>query len=134
MFNNTGTLVVRTFTAGGALPVKNAVIKIKGAGEENSDINYSILTDIDGATKIITLPAPPRALSVNREATEIPYAIYDIEVAATGFYPKKIFNVVVFEGIETLQPVNMIPSSFFDDNTSYPQNNLSTTIYENENL
>lgn len=133
-FDKSGTLRVNTYTAGGALPVAGTVVRIIGSTEENRLIEYSIITDVDGVTEIISLPAPSRELSQSPGAPEQSYALYNIEISAPGYYTKKIFNVAVFEGTETLQPVNMIPLPVHENNVTYPRNNLNTFVKENENL
>ena len=134
VFDKIGSLRVNTYTAGGALPVKDAVIRIVGNTEENSYVEYSILTDIDGVTEIISLPAPSREYSQSPGSPEQSYALYDIEITAPGYYAKKIYDVAVFEGTETLQPVNMIPMPVRDSGVTYPRNNLTAVSRENERL
>ncbi len=133
-FDKTGTLIVKTFTAGGALPVPNTVIRILGADEENRGIQYSVLTDIDGITEIISLPVPSEVYSQSPGATERGYGLYDIEVSADGYYTKHIYNVAVFENIEAIQGVNMIPIPIHQNGADYPRNNLTTLVRENSNL
>lgn len=133
-FDKLGTLRVNTYTAGGALPVAGTVVRILGTDEENRLIEYSIITDIDGVTEIISLPAPSREYSQAPGAAEQAYALYNIEISAPGYYTKKIYDVAVFEGTETLQPVNMIPLPSNQNGVTYPRNNLNTFVRENENL
>ena len=47
MLNSYGQLEIRATKANGALPVKDAIVRIKGAEEENRFIVYSVLTDIE---------------------------------------------------------------------------------------
>ena len=42
MPNSSGTLRVRAYTAGGALPVEGAVVRVMGAGEDNRLVSFSI--------------------------------------------------------------------------------------------
>ena len=133
-FDKRGTLVVNTYTAGGALPVSGTVIRIIGTDEENKVTEYSILTDIDGASKSILLPAPSRELSQAPGAPEQSYALYNVEISAPGYYTKRIFDVAVFDGIQTLQIVNMIPYPTNENGVAYPRNNLEATSRENERL
>lgn len=134
VFDKFGTLRVNTYTAGGALPIPKAVVKIVGNSEENGYIEYSIITDIDGISEIITLPAPSRVYSQSPGSPEQSYALYNIEITAPGYYSKKIYDVAVFDGTETLQPVNMIPLPIRDSGVTYPRNNLTAHSRENENL
>ena len=133
-FNNIGSMVITALTAGGALPVEGTVVKITGVDEENRTVEYSLITDKDGITEKISLPAPSRNLSLSPGAAEQPYAQYNVEISAPGFYTKRLFGVAVFEGTETLQQVNMIPLPDKETGVSYPRNNLNTVVRENERL
>ena len=120
MLNKNGSLSVRAYTAGGALPVSGAVVRIFGAEDENRDIAYSLLTDADGVTKHVMLPTPPMGLSEAPTPPSLPYSVYDIEVEKEGFFSKRLYNVPVFEGINSEQPIAMIPIS-----KDYPRGNLT---------
>ena len=133
-FDSSGRLKIRTYIAGNALPLENSVVRIRGVSEENSDIVYSLITDRDGLTKMLILPAPSAELSQSPGAALTPYALYDIEITAPGYYTKRIFNTAVFSGIESIQNVNMIPLPTRESDSLYPQGNLNTTVQENENL
>ena len=133
-FKTFGTIAVRTYTAGGALPVENSIVRIRGAMEENRDIEYSLLTDNDGITERIPLPAPSISLSQSPNPSQTPYYTYDIEILKEGFYPKKIFGVAMFENTNTTLPINMIPSPLFNNGISAPEQNLNVYVYENKEL
>ena len=133
-FDKSGTMIVRTYTAAGALPVAGTVIRIFGVDEENRFVEYSIVTDIDGVTESITLPAPSRVFSQSPGAAEPSFAHYNLEITAPGYYTKRINNVSVFDGEETIQLVNMIPIEINDNNATYPRNNLNVFIQENQDL
>lgn len=132
-FDESGTLAIRTYTAGGALPIRGSVVRIRGANEENRFVEYSLITDLDGITEIITLPSPARRYSLSPNAAEIPYASYDIEVSAEGYYTKRISDIAIFSGINSVQPISMIPLPVRGD-VSYPIGNLDATVVENEKL
>ena len=72
-------------TAGGALPVSDVVVRIRGADEENRFVEYSLLTDVDGVTRPTLLPTPPVAASLSPRAPEAPYASYDVDIIKSGF-------------------------------------------------
>ena len=133
-FESVGTMIVNTYTAGGALPVAGTVVRITGVDEDNRGIEYSVITDVDGVSEKISLPAPPRALSQIPGAREQPYAQYNVDISAPGYYSKRIFNVAVFDGAETLQRVNMIPLPDNRAGITYPRDNLRVTVKENEML
>ena len=130
MLNSYGQLEIRATKADGALPVKGATVRITGAEEDNRFIVYSIKTDIDGNTSVVSLPAPSADLSKQPGANERSYAIYDVEVSIDGYYPKIIRSVPVFAGIKSIQPVNMIPLSENNPETDYPYGNLTSNVNE----
>ncbi len=130
-FDSFGTLTVQITGAGGAIPIKGAIVKVKGTSEENSFINYSVLTDSDGASKKLSLPAPISLYSLSPNAAELPYGVYDIEISAPNFLTKKIHNVTIFSDINTYLPVNMIPAGIHSNSTPTPLYILDTVIPEN---
>ena len=133
-YTDSGTLTVRTYTAGGALPVENTVVRVSGVDENNRFVEFSVLTDADGITQKITLPSPSISYSLSPSAQEIPYAVYDVEVSHDGYYTKTIKNVAIFSGTNSNQPINMIPISVTNGGADYPRGNLNALITENEML
>ena len=133
-YTENGTLTVRTYTASGALPVKNSLIRITGVDEYNRFVDFTLLTDEDGVTRIISLPTPNKSFSMGPGAAEIPYAVYDVEASADGYYTKRINNVAIFPGVSSSQAINMIPISIGTHGDGYPRGNLNATVYENEYL
>lgn len=133
-FDKSGTLIINATAAGGALPIQGIVVRVTGSDEENRTVEYSTLTDIDGISKRLILPAPSRDISQSPGALEAAYALYNIEISAPGYYNKRIYNVAVFDGEETVQPVNMIPVDLRENSPGYPRNNLNTVVRENEML
>ena len=133
-FDKSGTLIINASSAGGALPTSDVVVRISGAVEENRDVQYSLITDVDGISERITLPAPSAKLSMRPGANEQSYALYDILISAPGYYTKRVYNVAVFDGQETVQPINMIPLDVHLNGVTYPRDNLFTTSRENELL
>ncbi len=129
-----GRLAIRTYSAGGAIPVEDSIVKITGADDTNNTLSYTIVTDRDGMTEKIKLPTFKKEYSQSPNPQEVPYSTYDIEVIKEGYYPKKIFGVAIFEGLDTTLPVNMIPSPIFENNVSAPKGNLDTYSFENKNL
>lgn len=133
-FTGSGTLYIRAFTAGGALPVEGVLVRIKGANEENRLVEYSLLTDRNGLTDRISLPAPAKGYSLTSGSAEAPYAIYDVEIFGGGFYRKRFFNVTVFADTDSFQPVAMIPLSSAREENVYPEGSLNVVIEENKYL
>ena len=132
MLDSEGTLRVRAYTAGGALPIADAVVRIKGAEEGNRLIAYSLITDRDGTTEAVKLPAPSLIYSLSPSPAEAPFAVYDIEISKEGYYSKVINGVNVFSGVNSVQLANMIPTS--SGAGDYPRGNINATIPENDSL
>ena len=132
MLSSHGTLAVRAETAG-AVALENVSVRISGAGEENRFISYSLLTDVDGVTPDVELPAPPVELSLSPHPKDAPYATYDIVLEREGFYTRRIYGVAVFAGIKTLQIVNMIPTTN-EALVDLPRGNINVFIPRNYDL
>ena len=105
-----GRLLVSVTTALGALPVEGAQVLIYGARKEDGerDILYSLRTDASGQTPRVLLPTVPEALSESPGQTA-PYATYSIAVRRAGYYYTEENQVPIFEGITSIQPVDLIP-------------------------
>ncbi len=133
MPNSSGTLRVRAYTAGGALPVEGAVVRVMGALEDNRLVAFSSITDRDGLTELFTLPAPSVDYSLAPNPEELPYSVYDLEISANGYYTKRINGLTVFSGINSIQLANMIPGSgkMIED---FPRGNINYIIPENTDL
>lgn len=133
-YNDSGTLTVKTYIAGGARPVPESVVRISGVDAENNLVEYSVVTDRDGITPKVILPTPLKSTSLSPSPPQIPYAQYNIEVTAEGYYPKRIENVALFSGIDSYQSVNMIPLAVYEKGVDFPKNTLNTTVEENPYL
>ena len=127
MLNSEGKLRIRAYTAGGALPVENALVKIRGAEEDNRLVAYTLVTDFDGLTPEVTLPAPSLKYSLSPDPLEAPYSVYDVEISAPGYYTKRISGLTVFPGVNSIQLVNMIPYSG-EGYEDYPRGNINMVI------
>lgn len=104
-----GYLTVRVSTAGGAIPLENAAVNIRGGDIEASAVLHSLTTNSDGLTPTVSLPAPPRANSSSPQNGLPPYAVYNIDVFANGYSPAFFHNVPVFDGINSIQPAVLLP-------------------------
>ena len=111
MYDSKGYLRVRSFTAGGAIPIKGAIVRLRGGDEENHELFRSVVTDRDGVGYFEELPTPNVSYSLSPRPKEAPYALYDLEITAEGYDSKTIQGVQVFPGIESYQPINLIPKT-----------------------
>ena len=133
-YDGKGNIRIKTYTADEALPVSGTLVKIYGTDDYNKDVKYSLITDSNGVTKEISLPAPKKSYSTSPGAKEAPYAVYNVELAKDGYYPKRIDNVPIFSDTMALLPIEMIPFSYDPEGSLIPNNNLNSTIYENDKL
>lgn len=133
MLDSNGTLRVRTYTAGGALPVKGSVVRIFGADENNKDVVYSLVTDRDGSTQKVILPSPGMDLSMSPSSVLSPYSLYDIEVSAPGYFTKKIYGISVFSNTDSVQEIPMIPEGA-ENQQNYPLGSINIIIPTNQRL
>ena len=112
-----GFLIVQTLTANGALPVENALVYVYEYGENGENGGnaiYTQKTDSSGRTDKLALRAVGKELSLTPE-NKHPYTTYNIVVSADGYYGSEKVNVPVFQGITSIQQVNLIPLSEFSD-------------------
>ena len=135
LLNEYGTLLVRVSTAGIALPVEGADVRIDGSEEGNRNIHYLLTTDRSGLLERILLPTPPAALSLQPGGRK-GFADYDIRVFKDGFYPVLLRNVPLFSGITSIQAVELIPWPSYNKDEYPPYSELdfseSEPLFEEE--
>lgn len=129
-----GFLIVKVSTANGAIPIENAVVIIQGKDENNQDILLSILTDRDGLTPRVMLPAPKRELSESPSPPSKPYSVYNLDVFKEGYYPQHYNGVPIFQNVTAVQNARIVPISEFDALTPYTNNDEIFDEYENPHL
>ncbi len=101
-----GYILVSVKTAGGALPVTNAVVTVK---DENDNILYVEFTDSSGNTQVMKVPAPAKSNSISPDTGLPPYFNYNIDTDKEGYVSVRNTNVPVYPGITSIQPVEMLP-------------------------
>lgn len=131
-YTSSGSLVITVFSAGGAVPIPDALVTIRSSEKENSGVLSVLYTDKSGSTPKITLPAPPASESES-PGIEKPYATYNVDVDKDGFFPKQFINVPVFANTTSIQPVNLIPLTEYEGN-AIPPSGESITESQNPNL
>lgn len=105
---DTGYIQVRTFTAREAIPIAGALVTITQENEKGTKLQWAVVTDQDGLTPKLKVPAVSSQLSL-QPGTEQPYSPYTIQVDMPGFYRVKFMDVPIYGGITAIQPVKMIP-------------------------
>ncbi|MBO6015745.1 MAG: peptidoglycan-binding protein [Lachnospiraceae bacterium] len=102
-----GQLAVNVTSALGLIPVTDASVTVTASGIPEN-ILASFGTDENGQSQIITLSAPPTALS-QQPGTIQPYASYDLEVTAPGYESVRIEGTEVLSQEMAVQTVRMNP-------------------------
>ena len=111
-----GYLKITTTIARRAIPIEGArCVVSKDIGGERR-IFYDVYTDEDGSTEKLPLPAPDKSFSEQPESNHRVSASYDIEVTKPGFVPVTDLNVPIFDGILSIQSVNLIPDTNSNQN------------------
>lgn len=105
-FNSQGSLIIQAFMSSEVYPIVSALVKV--SKNESDDIFFEGYTDVNGKTEQIMLPAPSAELSQQPSNIE-PYALYDIEVSQPKYKTRKYIAVPVFAGVESIQPVQLVP-------------------------
>ncbi len=105
----TGRLFVQVYTGEETSPIPDAgviISKENSAGGE--EILSYMLTDRDGKTAEIQLPAPLKSVSLSPDNPQ-GFENYNIRVDKPGFYTAELLNVPVFSQNTTIQPVSLVP-------------------------
>lgn len=120
----TGYLSVAVRTAEGAIPIEGALVTVRGEKDGEGDAIASFLTDGSGLTPRIFLPTAPRERSTS-PGFNVPYATYSVDVSSQGYHSNLYTNIPIFDGITSIQTVNLIP---------LPENGTSGTQVPDEVL
>lgn len=103
-----GTLIFQVTGGQGAFPIADATILLTKQFNDRQSISFTIRTDESGKTEPISLPAPSRTLSQSPN-NGIVFAAYQAEISAPNYIPAQILDLPVFDGITTIQPVQLSP-------------------------
>lgn len=104
--NESGYITLAVRTAGGALPVENAVITVK---DSSGAILYVVFTDKSGRTPSLIVPAPPKANSSSPNTGEPPFYTYQIDTDKQGYVSVRNLSVPVYPNITSIQSVELLP-------------------------
>lgn len=103
-----GRLIVRVFTASGAVPLSGAQVVVRNTPMKGGGIIASLTTDRSGIAPATNLPAPPKA-EAQRPGGELPFSVYGIDVFLNGYYRSVFESVPIYDGITSVQNAGMIP-------------------------
>ncbi len=108
-----GSLKIQAFASDQSFGIGSARVMVFVELPSGNIAVFDGLTDVDGITQAIRLPAPPRSLSQSpaQNGARLPYAVYSIYVEHPDFVREVFTNVPVFSGVESIQPVRMLAKS-----------------------
>ncbi len=111
--SESGTLKIQAFASDQSFGIGSARVMVFIEFPSGNVAVFDGLTDVDGITQAIRLPAPPRALSQAPAASgkRAPYSVYSIYVEHPDFVREVFTNVPIFSGVESIQPVRMLAKS-----------------------
>ncbi|MBQ7799381.1 MAG: hypothetical protein IJ370_02705 [Oscillospiraceae bacterium] len=105
-----GRLRVEAFAANRAYPISNAVIRIKNPNDNS--LVAVLVTNEDGLTSSVDLPAPSQTLSQTPEFPD-PFVNYSVDVRAEGYAERNDLPVQMFGGIDSVLSANLVPEEPF---------------------
>ncbi|MBQ2904818.1 MAG: hypothetical protein IJE48_10505 [Clostridia bacterium] len=109
-----GSLRVEAFASDRVFGVPSARVMVFIGLPEGNIAVFDGITDVNGSTESIRLPAPPRSISQSPQTEsnpKLPYAVYSVYVEHPDYVRAVFTNVPVFSGIESIQPVRMLAKS-----------------------
>ena len=104
----TGWLRIQAYTGLGSGPAPGATAVISRQFADGVHVFATVQTDESGIADDIPLPAPDKSLAES-PAGEAPYADYRITVTRPGYRTEVYTEVPVFDGIKSIQPVQLTP-------------------------
>ncbi len=104
-----GSLVVFVTHSRGLYPVENATVRV---AKKSGEPIVTERTDSSGKTPPLTLPAPSKIYSETpgENAADVSEG-YDVRIDADGFVSVIIQGVPIFDGVKTLQPIDLVSLS-----------------------
>lgn len=109
-YDGNGYFRAKVSMANSTIPIEGAVVRVRGADEENRFVEYSLLTDIDGITESIALIAPTVEYSLVPDPAEAPFANYTVEVSKIGF-AKMHGTISIFDGKYSYENFDLLPQT-----------------------
>lgn len=101
-----GYITIAVRSAGGAIPVQDAVVTVKDA---DGNILYVEFTDRSGSTPRLSVPAPPKENSQSPNPSSPPFYSYNIDTDKPGYRSVRNLSIPVYPGVTSIQPVELLP-------------------------
>lgn len=107
--DETGTMRVEATAADRAFGICSARVMIFLPLPSGNVTVFDGLTNVNGSSASVTLPAPPKSISQQEDnGGKAPFAVYSVYVEHPSFVRAIFTNVPVFSGTESIQPVAML--------------------------
>ncbi len=103
-----GFLQIRVFTSQAKTPIRGAAVNVTERLEKGSRLLAAEITDENGLTGVLALPAPEASLSQSPGAQQ-PWRKVDITVDQPRYERILVENVQIFAGTLTEQDLELIP-------------------------
>ena len=102
-----GFLKIPAFMGNNAIPITGAKITVTNS---DNQIVSTTISDANGNTEIIELPAPDQALSLNSDFKGETYSLFSVEIQLANYLPIIYSGVQIMDGTTALLNVQMIPA------------------------
>lgn len=116
--DTSGGLQVNVTTLRGLFPVVGAELVVFTGAPQSKTVIERGTSDESGQSGIFKLKTPPKALSDSAEPAALPYATYNLSVAADGFVERVFMDIPVFSGVVSVQGADLTPISAAGGNTA----------------
>lgn len=103
-----GRIIVQVYTADQTKPIDGAHVTITREKDGKEELIRALLTNPDGKTPAVDLPAPSKNYSLAPNEPQ-GFSNYNIRVDYPGYYTMEQINLPVFPGITSIQQINLIP-------------------------
>lgn len=104
-----GTLLFQVTGGQGAFPIGGATVVITKNLTDGHALSITTTTDESGKTQEFSLPAPHKNISQTPNERDY-FATYDAVITAPGYIAVTVRDIPIFDGITTIQPVNLSPN------------------------
>jgi hypothetical protein len=92
----------------GRIPVKNARVTISRLLGDDYYLSKIVTSNENGETEPVVLPTVSRELSLKPGENRV-FAAYSASVEAPGYQRQDLYDIQIFDGITSIQHVNMAP-------------------------
>ncbi len=105
-----GDMKIQVFSGRQSFPVVGAEVTVSKNFADGTYTFFTELTDTSGIVDNLSLSTPESGVA-NENNEILPYSTYTVRVTHPFFRTTAYYNVPVFDGIMSIQPVNLIPKT-----------------------